>query len=107
VEAAGKAAPSWSAREQGLFTDRPHLYLEEHHWDGPTRTATTRFAIINAETAEVSCYAHTFQGYSTAEYQARLEHHGFAEVEFLPSLGEGEGADDYGLLGVVGRVAEG
>jgi SAM-dependent methyltransferase len=103
VEATGRAAPSWSSQEQGLFSARPHLYLEEHYWDGATRTATTRFAIIDAETAEVSCYAHTFQGYSTEEYRARLEQHGFAGVEFLPSLGEGERPDDCGLLAIVAR----
>ncbi len=106
IEEIGRRAPSWWSQPQGLFSDRPHLYLEEHHWEAAAQTATTRFAIVDAETAEVSCYGHTFQGYSTAEYQAVLEQHGFTEVEFLPSLGEGTDVDVFGLLGIVARVAE-
>ena len=103
VRQIGRQGSSWASVQQGLFSDRPHLYLEEHHWDEAARTATMRYLIIDAATAQAACYAQTFQAYTRAGYRAVLARQGFEDIEFLPSLGEGKLGDRYGLMAVVAR----
>ncbi len=53
VEKIGNQGPSWYSAESGLFSDKPHLCLEEHFWDAPSQTAAIRFFIIDVATAAV------------------------------------------------------
>jgi SAM-dependent methyltransferase len=93
VEAMGRASRAWHTAQRGLFSARPHLYLEEHHWDEVTLTATTRYFIVDAITAGVEQHAQSMQAYTEAEYRALLEECGFQDVVFHPSLdGSVEGA---------------
>ena len=103
VKLAGEAPRTWHSFESGLFSDRPHLWLEESFWDEATRTATTRYLIVDAETADVTRHAATMQAYTDADYRSLLAEVGFDDVRFVPSLTGGEDGVQPGLFGVVAR----
>jgi SAM-dependent methyltransferase len=90
VERMGKEGASWYSARSGLFSERPHLVLQEHFWDAAQTSATTRFCVIDASDAGVTRYAMTTQGYTDEEYAGLLCEAGFADVRFLPSLTGGE-----------------
>ena len=103
VEKIGRAGPSWYSTENGLFCDRPHICLEEHFWDAASRTATTRYFIVDATTSEVSRHAVSYQAYTKEQYQSLLVDGGFDKVEFYPSLSGNETESQEGLIAIVGR----
>ena len=82
----GQAGPSWSTVANGLFSDRPHLYLEESFWDEESRTTTTRYHIVDAASGEVTAHASTEQAYTNEDMRALLAECGFGEVRFYPPL---------------------
>ncbi|HUU55281.1 MAG TPA: methyltransferase domain-containing protein [Armatimonadota bacterium] len=102
VERAGRAAPTWRAVKQGLFSDRPHLYLEEGFWDNQALTSTTRYIIVDAATASVTTSAISLQAYTEEGYRALLAECGFSAVEFIPSL-TGEAAPESDFIVVSAR----
>lgn len=101
VQNIGEAAATWYTTESGLFSERPHFYLQEHSWDGATRAATVRHYIIDAATAEVTGYAASYQAYTDDEYRAVLSECGFEPQGFYASLGELE--TEYGLLAIAAQ----
>jgi SAM-dependent methyltransferase len=101
VRQIGTAAPTWRSAESGLFSDRPHLRLEEAFWDGSRQVATERYLIIDARTGDVTRYAQSIQSYSDAEYHAMLADAGFSLDGIFPSLtGVDNGGDFYALVAV-------
>lgn len=90
VEKIGTQARSWHSTEAGLFSEQPHLWLEENAWNPTAQTATTRFFIIEAATGKVHQLTQTMQAYTDQEYRRMLEQAGFAAVQFLPSFGPSE-----------------
>jgi 2-polyprenyl-3-methyl-5-hydroxy-6-metoxy-1,4-benzoquinol methylase len=80
VRARGEAARRWSAVESGLFSERPHLRLEESFWLEATAHAAGRYWIVDAETAEVTKYGWTMRAYTDAEYEALLSEAGLRLV---------------------------
>jgi SAM-dependent methyltransferase len=82
----GTTRASWRAEEAGLFSDRPHLRLDENFWDEESGTATTRYYIIDAATGDVARHAQTFQGYTDDEYRALLDDVGFGGVAARPDF---------------------
>lgn len=86
VEKTGTQPPFWQTAEAGLFSDEPHLWLRESFWDTKSRTATTRYFIVDAATGTVSRMADTMQAYTDQEYRRLLEDLGFVAVEMLPSF---------------------
>lgn len=82
----GHEPATWSSHERGLFSDAPHLYLRESDWDEAAQVATHRHVIIDAESAEVTRYAGSYQAYHEEAYRALLQGAGFGEVRILPSL---------------------
>ncbi len=86
VRAIGARRPHWTSAQQGLFSDRPHMRLQEAFWDEDARVATTRYFIVDAEDGSIQRHAGSTQAYSDEEYRALLEACGFDDVEFHPSL---------------------
>lgn len=99
----GARGSHWYSAERGLFSDRPHLCLQEHSWDSGTNAATIRYFIVDATTGDVSNYAQSFQAYSDDEYRSLLIECGFEDVEFLPSLTGDAGELQGDLIAVVAR----
>lgn len=87
----GTAGRSWYSAPSGLFSDRPHLVLEESRWDEVAATAVKRYYIVDAETAEVTRHAQTLQAYTEERYRQVLAEHRFADITASPSLTGGEG----------------
>ena len=101
IRTMGTRAALWYSAERGLFSDKPHLRLDEHSWDSDTKTATVRYFVVDAATGDVSSYAQTFQAYSYAKYRSLLTDWGFRNVEFVPSLTGDTGGSQQGLIGMV------
>lgn len=86
VRAIGARRPHWTTAQQGLFSDRPHLRLQEAFWDEDAGVATTRYFIVDANDGTVERLAQSTQAYSDDEYRALLEECGFGDIAFHPSL---------------------
>lgn len=86
VRQMGEEGASWFATPGGLFSARPHLRLTEHFWDAPNQLATTRFYIVDAETAQVTPYVSVTLAYTDEEYRALVRESGFEQITFYPSL---------------------
>jgi SAM-dependent methyltransferase len=102
VQQVGEAHPSWYSAEAGLFSDRPHVCLQESFWDAERRTATERYMIIDALTGDVTRHASTMQAYTRDEYRSLLGTCGFSEVAFHDSLA-GTETVHAGLFALVAR----
>jgi SAM-dependent methyltransferase len=86
IERIGTGPATWRTEEAGLFSDRPHLRLDEHFWDEESGTATTRYYMIDAATGDVARHAQTFQAYEEEEYRALLREAGFGDVVGRPDF---------------------
>ena len=101
VERIGRQAPGWHTSPSGLFSDRPHLVLQENFWDPIRRTAVTRYFVVDARTGEITRHAQGFQAYDQAGYASLLAGCGFKDVAFHPFLAGGADATQDGLLAIV------
>jgi 2-polyprenyl-3-methyl-5-hydroxy-6-metoxy-1,4-benzoquinol methylase len=86
VEDLGRKPAGWSAQSAGLFAAEPHLLLTEAFWEPKAGTATLRYYVVDAATAEVTRYAQSMQSYSEAGYRDLLASAGFGQVRCYPSL---------------------
>ena len=82
----GKRPASWYSAEKGLFSDEPHLCLQENFWDAGEKVAIERYYIIDATSGAVTRHSASTQAYTDEEYRSMLVETGFGEVEFYPSL---------------------
>ncbi len=80
------AAPSWYSTPAGLFSDAPHIVLQENFWDEAARASTSRFLIIDGQTGAVSSYALSNEAYTPQELGDVLAEIGFGDPRWLPSL---------------------
>lgn len=110
LQQAGRAGSSFSTHTSGLFGDEPYLQLEESSWDDATLTATTRWWIVDARSAQVERHAQTVQAYDDLEgYRRLLEGAGFEfeDVRFHPSLTGDDVTGEDGLFAITARRADG
>jgi SAM-dependent methyltransferase len=89
----GQQPPAWYSAPSGLFSDRPHLVLEESFWLEQPKVTTTRYFSIDAETHQVTRHAASYQAYSQEEYWRLLEDNGFTLVKVFPGLAAAETAE--------------
>ena len=101
VRSMGQAPRVWSTAERGLFSTWPYLLLQEHFWDETSATATIRYFVVDAGTAEVTRYAQTLQAYTDAAYHDLLGACGFSEVRMHPP----GGANPFSTLGLLALTA--
>ena len=103
IRRGGEKAPSWYSTRSGLFSETPHLVLQENFWHADAGASTTRFSVIDARTGDVSCYALSNEAYTEHQLTDALQSAGFRNVEMFPSLC-GEVVDaDHDLPVVVAR----
>lgn len=95
VRKMGAHRPSWQLVERGLFSDRPHLRLDESVWDEAHRVAKRRHFVVDVETAAVSVYGQSVQAYSDAEYRAMLDACGFAPIDVSEEWEGGVNSDEF------------
>jgi SAM-dependent methyltransferase len=107
VKEKGEENHTWQSFEQGLFSDKPYLFLEESFWEPQGKTTTKRYYIIDASTGKVRCHAQSLQAYSKSKYRSILEDHGFVDVEFFPSLIGEEDESQNDFIVIVARKEAG
>lgn len=103
LEQGARTPPGWSTASSGLFSDRPHLLLEEHFWDPAGSVSTSRYLVIDAETAAVDRYAASTQAYDDDEYERMLADAGLVDVRKLPSLAGSDELRQEGLFVLTAR----
>jgi SAM-dependent methyltransferase len=86
----GEMLPFWQSSEKGLFSEEPHLLLEEHSWEETTQASTTRYWIVDAKSGEVTRYASTMQSYTEAGYGKLFSEAGFDTICRYTDMGEKE-----------------
>ncbi len=103
VQRGGESGPNWYSAPSGLFSDEPHLVLQENFWDAEAAASTARFLVIDAQTASVNSYALSNEAYTEDELNDALHMAGFGEVEHFPSLTGSAAEAEAGLPVVVAR----
>lgn len=98
VEYLALAPAMWFSYPKSVFSDTPHLCLQENFWDEKTTTATTRYFVIDAETSSVHQYGSSMKAWHDAQYHQMLLDAGFANVEILNSVDWPPGDDFDGKL---------
>jgi SAM-dependent methyltransferase len=99
----GKQPSSWYSAQKGLFSEEPHLYLQENFWDPENNVAIQRYYIIDAATGEVTRHSASTQAYTNEEYRSLLADCGFGDVVFYSSLGGSAGSPEGDLMGVLSQ----
>ena len=99
----GEEGASWYSANCALFSERPHLVLQENFWDADAEAATTRHIVVDAATGDVTTYAASYQAYTEPRYRTVLEECGFHDVRFYPSLTGGEDQSARHYLALVAR----
>jgi SAM-dependent methyltransferase len=103
IRKGGEAGPSWYSAPTGLFSDTPHLVLQENSWHAEARASTIRFMVIDAVTGAVRSYALSNEAYSDEELDRALRSAGFGEVQRFPSLRGTPATEETDLPVVVAR----
>jgi ubiquinone/menaquinone biosynthesis C-methylase UbiE len=103
LEILGKKSPSWYSQESSVFSEKPHLVLEEYFWDSTRQTTTNRYFIVDATTGTVVRYARSLQAYTESQYQELLEACGYENIRFYPSL---IGTPDPGQKALIAVLAQ-
>ena len=86
VRSRGEAKASWTAPASGVFSDRPHLRLEESFWLEQSAHAVGRHWVVDAATGETTKYGWTMRAYTDAEYEALLAEAGLKLVARYENL---------------------
>lgn len=97
VKQVGEGPATWRSESAGLFSPRPHLWLQEHFWHNQSMAATTRYFVIDAGTGSVQSYASTTMAYTDTEYEQLLSNAGFSHIRRHPSLAGTESHRQEGL----------
>jgi SAM-dependent methyltransferase len=92
IRAKAARGPRWYTAGSGLWSDGPHLVLEEAFWDAALATSTTRYFVIDAASAATQRFGVTHKAYEDTEYTEMLRAAEFTRVQFLSGLG-GESQD--------------
>jgi hypothetical protein len=103
VERLGGRRPFWYSAQAELFSDHPHLYLEESFWDAPSHATTIRYYIVDAATGKVTRYAQSLQAYTDEQYHSILLESGFEAITRYPSLTGKQDPTQSDLFALVGR----
>jgi SAM-dependent methyltransferase len=100
IERTGTAGTSWYTSDAGLFSDRPHLVLQESFWDASAHTSTIRFYVVDAGSAAVTRHALSNVAYSEEQLNSLLSRIGLRQIQVLPALADRAGEDEamYALL---------
>lgn len=99
----GMQPSSWYSAERGLFSDEPHMLLQESFWDAEDNVAIQRYYVIDAASGKVAFSSSSMQAYTNEEYRSLLAGCGFRDAVFYPSLSGSTGGPESGLMAVLSR----
>ena len=94
----GLAPPRWMAVETGLFSDAPHLRLDQSFWLEDSAHATGRHWVVDAATGETAKYGWTMRAYTDAEYEALLADAGLKLIARYENLTGSDEASEFPVL---------
>jgi SAM-dependent methyltransferase len=103
IQRSGEKGPSWYSAQAGLFSEAPHVVLQENFWHAEAGSSTTRFFVIDGRTGSASSYALTNEAYTEHELTDALRSAGFQDVERFSSLSGNTVAGEEDLPVVVAR----
>lgn len=86
IKQLGQAPSSWYSSPGGLFSEYPHLVLQENFWEASSNTCTNRYYVLDAQTSHVTRFAQSMQAYQDEEYRALLSSHGFTDIKLCSGL---------------------
>lgn len=89
VRELGQQPATWYASAGGLFSDQPHLVLNECFWDADLHVTTERYFIIDAASGTVARHASSMQAYTDDQYRALLHECGYSGIQQYASLNGG------------------
>jgi len=78
IRANFESEPTWTARQSGLFSDRPHILLEEGFWHDDVQMAVKRWYVVDSEPGDVTTYAQTVVEHTPVKLVELVESEGFA-----------------------------
>jgi SAM-dependent methyltransferase len=99
----GEQPSSWYSAERGLFSEEPHLCLQENFWDTEGNVAIQRYYVIDAATGQVARHSASTQAYTNEEYRSLLAESGFGEVAIYSSLDGSTGSAGSDLMVVLSQ----
>ncbi len=76
----------WSACEESVFCNRPHLWLQEFSWNEEARTEVHVHWIIEQESGNLHRYEQCHQGWPEDELVQMLERVGLVDPAFSPPI---------------------
>ncbi len=94
----GKAPPRWMAVETGLFSEQPHLRLDQQFWLDDSHHAVGRHWVIDAATGETTKYGWSMRAYTEAEYEALLTEAGLKLIARYENLTGTDEASEFPVL---------
>ncbi len=103
IRANFELSPTWTAHESGLFSDSPHLLLEEGFWHNDVQMAVKRWYVIDSESGDVTLYSQTVLDYSRFDLAHLVEAEGFTVSEAprdWPGGNEDQPAQFYPLVAI-------
>lgn len=83
----GNRPNSWYCSDGGLFSDRPHVVIQEHAWNETTATAHARSVVID-NSGELTEYAEVLYAHTDDDYRRMLMEAGFQEPTFTEGMGQ-------------------
>lgn len=98
VRRMGDEPSTWRAAGHGLFSDQPHIRLDDSRWNDEAQVAVQRHIVIDAASAAVTLYGSSVQAYSQSDYENLLGEAGFARIDWRddwPGLDRG---DEFSLI---------
>ena len=76
----------WAAEERSVFSDEPHLWLQEVFWDEAARAEVHVHWIIQAESGNLQRYIQCHQGWHDGELAALLADAGLVDPVHHPPI---------------------
>lgn len=98
VRANFETSPKWSAFQSGLFSDRPHVLLEEGFWHEDVQTAVKRWYVIDSNIGSVTLHSQSVVEYTRDRLARLVEDQGFKVSVAAPDWPGGH--DFYPLVAI-------
>lgn len=98
IKERGERPPRWTAAESGLFSDVPHLRLDQSFWLEDSAHASGRHWLVDVDTGETTKYGWTMRAYTDEEYEALLREAGLRLVARYANLTGSEEVSEFPVL---------
>lgn len=99
----GERERSWYTSEEGLFSEKPHIVMEEFFWNQDLRVAINRYYIVDSSTGDVIFHSQSVQAYTHQDYESLLLECGYKDIIFYPSLTGAPDPTQPNLLAIIAQ----